>query len=740
MRRAAMGRFAAMLQVFVLTDLVSHNNVMSAFNLSRVHSESCFKTPDLSAETIDLTPNLVMFKFFSNQTHSQVFHLPKCIFDSDLTTYLFKHLNIYEDVTKYKERFEQYYMASVEGKYKTIIIEGKDTTPYLDQTDVYNPETTVKDLVVTYKDVKYMNPYPTLSLIDDPPCEVFESLDELILPYFGRCRRFYLNFDNATVEGHITSSFMTISYTSQNGTTPYKIRMFFGNSGDVVHALPFESQDLAFRMMIREDFEIIGKVGPVRAMLQTFQMDRLDSLLKQNHEDVGNDFKHLFSSFYLHIQKILQGDITRTSLFLEQLLDPLLVYGIAGYVQYKYPYTDRWRGIENVLETETYMSIVPELFELFANNMTIVTPFRPNATKFMDVLLSTYSYKSATGPFNHIGLLIYFLKSVYQNNVTEDVATYAHFYMIELYRKYTYPASKEEETIYNSDSDSVDLFILNTIAVRSGNKTLIRHILLLQTGMCNIKNILGHFHILTHNEQKLGNLLSPCFRSLRYDLTEKKINELITTQSLQRYGRLVGMVHSMTKNSSMLNIIKCQLPEDGLLAIVPIEKKLYVISSKPTVTGTVYKGRHTSVNSFIFVTRVQNGTCVHIDRTFEDGPLKAVYSLGIDTASECGDMCPSVLIEYGTNTGFIGLYIITSVQDLTYISKNRNLFPETSHYIWLLKNDTVLELEGTNFFLFSSRSPGAIILYIIIISLIIWTLYEIIKLFCYRQQWQYQKL
>nr|AIT71065.1 envelope glycoprotein H [Elephant endotheliotropic herpesvirus 1A]QOE75069.1 envelope glycoprotein H [Elephant endotheliotropic herpesvirus 1A] len=739
MRRAAMGRFAAMLQVFVLTDLVSHNNVMSAFDLSRVHSESCFKTPELSAETIDLTPNLVIFKFFSNQTHSQVFHLPKCIFDSDLTTYLFQHLSIYEDVTMYRKRFEDYYMAGVEGTYKTIIIEGTDNTPYLDQTTAYNPENTIKDLIVTYKDMKYMNPYPTLSLIDDPACEVFEDIDELILPYFGRCRRFYLNFDRTVVEGHITSSFVTIYYTSENGTTPYKIRMFFGNSGDVVYALPFEPQDLAFRMMIREDFQIIGKVPAVRAMLKTFKMDRLDSLLKQNHEDVSNNFKHLFSGFYLHTQQILQGGITRQSLFLEQLLDPLLTYGIANYVQYRYPYTDKWRGIENVLETETYMYIIPELFELFANNMTIVTPPRPNATKFMDILLNVYSYKS-TGPLDHRGLFIYFLKFIYQKNVTEDVATYAYLYMIKLYRKYTYPDSKEEETIYKSANDSVDLFILNTIALKSGNKTLTRHILLLQTGMCNIKNILGHFHILTNNEQKLGNLLSPCFRSLRYDLTETKINELITTKSLQRYGRLVGMVHSMTKNSSMLNIIKCPLPEDGLSAIVPVEDKLYVISSKPMATGVVYKGRYTSVSSFIYVTRIQNGTCVHIDRIFEEGPLKAVYSLGIDTAKECGDMCPSVLVEYGTNTGFIGLYIITNVEDLTYISNNRNLFPETSHYIWLLKNDTVLELEGTNFFLFSSRSPGAIILYIIIISLIIWTLYEIIKLFCYRRQWQYQKL
>ncbi|UEH20627.1 envelope glycoprotein H [Elephant endotheliotropic herpesvirus 6] len=736
---AAMERFATEV-LLVLACIVNQNNVMGAFNLSRVHTESCFKTKDLSSETLDLTPNLIMFKFFSNETHSQVFHLPKCIFDSDLTTYLFQHINIYEDVTMYKTRFEQYYMASVEGTYKTIIIKGTDNTPYLDQSTAYNPEQTVKDLIITYKDVKYMNPYPMLSLIDDPPCEVFDGVDELLLPYFGRCRKFYLNFDHTTVEGHVTSSFVTISYTSLNGTVPYKIRLFFGNSGDIVHALPFESQDLAFRMMIRDDLEIIGKVAPVKAMLKTFNMDSLDSLLEQNHEDVSNDFKHLFSTFYLHIRKILQGDITRKSLFLEQLLEPLVTYGIANYVQYRYPHTDKWRGIENVLETESYMYIVPELFELFANNMTIVTPVRPNATKFMELLLKIYSYKSVTGPFDHRGLLIYFLKFIYQNNVTEDVATYAHFYMTELYRKYTYPVSKEEETVYKSNNDIVDLFILNAIAVRSGNDTLTRHILLLQTGMCNIKNILGHFHILTNNEQKLGNLLSPCYRSLRYDLTETKINELITKQSLQQYGRLVGMVHSMTKNSSMLNIIKCELPEDGLLAIVPIEKKLYVISSKPTATGIVYKGRYTSVNSFIFATRIQNGTCVHIDRTFDEGSLKAVYSLGIDTAKDCGDMCPSVLVEYGTSTGFIGLYIINSVDDLTYISNNRHLFPETSHYLWLLKNDTVLELEGTNFFLFSSRSPGAIILYIIIISLIIWTLYEIIKLFCYKRQWQYQKL
>nr|ADK70899.1 envelope glycoprotein H [Elephant endotheliotropic herpesvirus 1B] len=733
-------RRALWLTIPILIIMTSHK-IMCAFDLSHVHSESCLKIQDISSDTINFTPNLVMFRFFSNETHSDVFHLPKCIFDSKLTSYLFDHLNIYEDVSVYKNNFEKYYMGSVEGTYRTIIIKGEDTTPYLDKTTAPTVEITEKDLIITYQGIRYMNPFPVLSLIDDESCEVFDDINELILPYFGKCRKFYLNFGSVTLFGHITSNFVTIKYTAQNGTDPYTIRLFFGNSAEIVHTLPFEAQDLALRMMMYDDFEIIGEVGPVKEMLKSFKLSLLDSLLEQNHEDVMNDFRHVFEAFYNHIKKIRDGSIDIKSLHIEQLLDPLLTYSIGYYIQYRYPpYTGKWRGIEHFIETETYIHMVPELFDLFAHNMTVKTPTRPNAIKFINILIRLYSYTDYT-KLDHRGLSLYFLKYIYQGNVTDDIATYAHRYMTNLYTKYTYPKTQEGEHLYKSYNDSLDTFILNTIGLKSKNKTLLHHILLLQTGMCNIQNIIGHFHSLQNNDPKFGALLSPCYRSLRYDLTAKKIGQLITKESLEPYGRLVNMVRFMTKNSSMLNVLKCELPEDdGLLAIATVDNKTYIISSRPIAVGVVYKATYTAINLFLYVTRIQNNTCIHIDKVYRDGDVKAVYTFSLDTAKDCGDMCPSVLVEYQTNTGFIGIHVINSIADIQYISENRNLFPESSHYLWLLKNDTVLELEGTNFFLFSSKSPGAIVLYIIIISLIAWTLYEIIKLFCYKRQWQYQKL
>ncbi|UVZ35255.1 envelope glycoprotein H [Elephant endotheliotropic herpesvirus 5B] len=718
------------------------NVAYSNFNLESLHNESCFKTQDLSGSNVDLTPNLLSFRFFSNETHSQLFHIPKCIFNSKLTEYLFDHLSIYNDVEKYKQKFESFYMASVQGTYKTIIIEGINKTPYLDQSKVFDPEKKEEDNIITYDGKRYMNPSPTLTLIDDPPCEVFSDFNEQLLPYFGRCREFYLNFNGVKLTGHLTSGFVTIEYTATNGTNSYTIRLFFGNSREVVHAMPFEPQDLALRMMIHDDFEVMGLVENVKWMLKFFDLNSLDNLFKENHEDVTNDLRHMFSSLYSHVQKILQGSIDTSNLMIEHLLEPILSYSIGLYVQNRYPYNGDWRGVEHVINTETLLHLAPELLDIFANNMTVKNPIRPNATHLIDSLLRIYLYTtSSQTSFNHMGLSLYFLKFIYQNNVTDDIATYAYNYMTKLYGKYTYPQNLQDEDMYKSYEDVTDLFIMNTLAIKSDNKTFKNHILLLQTGLCNIKTILGHFHSLKNNNPtSLGSLVSPCFRALRYDLTAAKIGDLITTEPLQPYGRLFDMVHFMTKNYSMLNVIDCELPEDGLLAMIPIEDKLYAISSKPIATGTVYKATYTAISLSLYVTRIRNNTCIHLDKVFEKEDPKAVHSLSIDSSKDCGNVCPSVLIEYGGNTGFTGIYIINTVNDLEYISKNRQLFPLESHYIWIFKNDTVLELEGTNLFIFSSKSPGAIVLYIIITSLILWTLYEIIKLCCYRRQWQYQKL
>ncbi|UEH20517.1 envelope glycoprotein H [Elephant endotheliotropic herpesvirus 2] len=725
--------------------LSSINVTVGMFNFSNLHSESCFRTPDLSSQNIDFTPNLLTFRFFSNDTHSQVFHLPKCIFDSALTNHLFNHLNIYSDVSAYKNEFESYYMGSVEGTYKTIIIKGEDKTPYLERTKTVVPDGKIENSIITYGDNKqrYMDPWPLLSLIDDKPCEVFDELDEKILPYFGKCRPFYLNFDNVSVTGHITSSFVTISYLSVNGTQSYKIRLFFGNSGDVVHALPFESQDLAVRMMLKHDLEIIGKVDPVRNMLTYLSLESLDKLFEENHEDIMKDLKHMCSNFHKHIQLILSGDITKDTLKLEHLLEPLVAFSIAYYVQYSYPSNDNFRGIENFIDTETTIQLSSELFELFANNMTVETPVRINGSSFIDLLLSTYSFTNSyhNGNLNHLGLSLYFLKFTYLKNVTEDIARYIHLYIDVLYGRYTYPESLKQENMYRSPEthDVMDLFMMNTMVIKSHNKSLLHHFLLRQTGLCNVNNIISHFHQLKDDRRDFGSLVSPCYRGLRYDFTEKKINELITTESLEPYGRLFQMVNYMTKNSSMLNVIDCALPEESVLAIVPLEDKLYVVSSSPVVTGTVYEAQHTAIGLSLYVTRVQNNTCIHLTNIYARDTPKSVYTFNLDESKDC-DVCPSVLLEYTTNTGFTNLYVIRSIVDVKYIAKNNDLFPLTSHYIWILKNDTVLELQGTNFFIFSSKSPGAIVLYIIIISLIIWTLYEIIKLFCYKRQWQYQKL
>ncbi|AHC02777.1 envelope glycoprotein H [Proboscivirus elephantidbeta5] len=721
--------------------------VVGMFNLSSLHSESCFRTPDLSSENIDFTPNLLTFRFFSNDTHSQTFHIPKCIFDSALTTHLFNHLNIYSDVSSYKKEFETYYMGSVEGTYKTIIIKGEDKTPYLERTKTFIPNDKTDNSIITYGDDKkrYMDPWPLLSLIDDNPCEVFDELDEKILPYFGKCRPFYLNFDSVKLVGHITSSFATFSYTSVNGTDSYKIRIFFGNSGDVVHALPFESQDLAVRMMLKHDLEIIGKTQPVRDMLNKYlNLESLDKLFEENHEDIMNDLKHMCSTFYRHIQLVLSGDITKDTLKLEHLLEPLLTFSIAYYVQYSYPSNDNFRGIESYINTEAMIQLSPELFELFANNMTVETPVRRNGSSFIDLLLSTYSFTNGfhNGNLNHLGLSLYFLKFIYQKNVTEDIAEYVHRYIDVLYGRYTYPESLKPENMYRSvdTHDVMDLFMMNTMVIYSrNNKSLLHHFLLRQTGLCNVNNIISHYHRLKDDHRDFGSLVSPCFRCLRYDFTEKKINDLITTESLEAYGRLFQMVNYMTRNSSMLNTIDCSLPEEDVLAIVPLNDKIYVVSSSPVVTGTVYEAQHTAIGLSLYVTRVQNNTCIHLTNIYAKDTPKAVYTFNLDESKDC-DVCPSVLLEYTTNTGFTNLYVIRSTSDVKYIAKNSDLFPLTSHYMWILKNDTVLELRGTNFFIFSSKSPGAIVLYIIIISLIIWTLYEIIKLFCYKRQWQYQKL
>nr|ALN42256.1 envelope glycoprotein H [Elephant endotheliotropic herpesvirus 4] len=710
------------------------------FNFTEIKNETCLQTSDIEHKS-NLSSKLITFRFFANDTHSEVFHLPRCIFTHPLTEYLFAHMGIYKSVDEYKSEFEATYLPSVEGTFRTVIIKGSDDSPYLPKTKVEEKEGDEGTFV--YNNTRYMHTYPTMSLIDDPECEVFDAVDETFLPFFGHCRNVSMTVKGVTVYSSITSAFSTLKYIVVNQTKPFPVRLFFGNSDEIVATMPFEPTDLTLRTTRSDDLIVAGKKGPVRVMLEHVRLESIDAMLHANHEYNVHNLRHLFLTFNEHVKKILTGAITYDNIRVEDLLEPYLSWLISAYVQYKSPKPHGLISVDDYVFTETALQASIELFELFTNEMKVALPFRKNASDFIDILLrlEKYVYVDEEPRLDHKGLSLYYLKYIYLRNVTEDIVRYATKYMLRLYEKYTYPGD-EHTSMYKHHDDVYDLFLLNILAIASSNMTFLRHVLLLQTSMCNVKNLLGHFHSLETNSRDLGHLVSPCFRCLRYDFTPEKIENMVSQETLSPYGRVTRMVHSMTKNSSMLDVLKCPLPEENLVAVIPFSDTVtYVVSTKPVVRGEVYRATHTAIGVELYLTRLINNTlCVPLNYLFDSKDVTpVVQTFSIGHSKEC-DVCPSVLLQYSGNHGFTAFYVITTIDDVKYIHDHRTAFPRSSHYMWILKNNTVLELQGTNMFVFSSRSAGAIVLYVIIVSVIIWTLYEIGKLFMYKYQWRYRKL
>ncbi|ALM25998.1 envelope glycoprotein H [Proboscivirus elephantidbeta4] len=729
--------------VFLCITVLCIRPIECRFNFSEIKNETCLRSKDIE-NNLDLSSSLITFRFFANESMSDVFHLPRCIFTHPLTDYLFDHMKIYSSVDEYKAEFQSTYLPGVEGTYKTVIIQGPDDNgPYLDKTKLTEKEESNEGNFITYNKTTYIHRYPLLSLVDDPECEVFEDVDEMFLPFFGRCRNVSMTVKDVTVFSTITSVFSTLKYMFVNKTQHSPIRVFFGNADEVVTTMPFEPSDLALRITRRDDLLVAGKKDPVQYMLNHIQMNSIDDMLRANHEHNIHNLKHLFSTFNQHVKKILDGKITYENIRVENMLEAYISWLIAAYVQYKSPHEHGLISLDDYIWTETALQASVDVFELFTNNMQVSLPVRKNASDLVDLILTVEKYipVDSEHPPNHKGLSLMYLKYIYLQNVTSDIAEYASTYMRLLYDKYTYPENTET-SMYKHHDDVYDLFLLNHMAIKSSNMTLLRQVLLMQTSLCNVKNLLGHFHSLESNSRDLGHLVSPCFRCLRYDFTQEKIESMVTQETLSPYGRLTRMVHMMTKNSSMLDVLKCPLPEENLLAILPFSDTVtYVVSKKPVVQGEVYRATHTAIGVELYLTRLINNTwCVPVNYIFDNKDVTpVVHTFSIGTSQEC-DVCPSVLLQYSGNHGFTAYYVIHELKDVKYIHDNRHLFPRSSHYMWILKNNTVLELQGTNMFVFSSRSAGAIVLYVIIVSVIIWTLYEIGKLFFYKYQWRYQKL
>ncbi|QOE74439.1 envelope glycoprotein H [Elephant endotheliotropic herpesvirus 3A] len=709
------------------------------FNFTEIKNETCLQTSDIEHKS-NLSAKLITFRFFENETHSEVFHLPRCIFTHPLTEYLFSHMQIYKTVDAYKTEFESMYLPSVEGTFRTVIIKGFDDGPYLPKTSV--EETEGDEETFMYNNTRYMHTYPIMSLIDDPECELFNAVDETVLPFFGHCRNVSMTVKGVTVYSSITSVFSTLKYIFLNQTRPFPIRLFFGNSDEIVTTMPFEPTDLTLRTTRSDDLLVAGKKEPVQALLEKYvRLESIDNLLHANHEHNVHNLKHLFLDFNKHVKKILTGAVTYEKIGVQDMLAPYLSWLITAYVQYKSPKPHGLISVDNYISTETALHASIELFELFTNEMRVHLPVRKNASDFINILLRLEKYMVDDPPLDHKGLSMYYLKYIYLKNVTADVVSYATRYMLRLYDKYTY--SKDETTsMYKHHNDVHDMFLINSLAIASSNMTFLKQMLLLQTSMCNVKNLLGHYHSLETNSMDLGHLVSPCFRCLRYDFTPKKIENMVSHETLSPYGRVIGMVHNMTRNSSMLNVLKCPIPEENLVALIPFSETVtYVVSTKPVVKGEVYRATYTAIGVELYLTRLTNSTlCVPINYLFDSKdvtPVVQAFSIGY--SQKC-DVCPSVLLQYSGNHGFTAFYVIDDIEDVKYIHDHRDLFPRSSHYMWILKNNTVLELQGTNMFIFSSRSAGAIVLYVIVVSVILWTLYELGKLFMYKYQWRYRKL
>ncbi|QDQ69230.1 envelope glycoprotein H [Colobine gammaherpesvirus 1] len=234
--------------------------------------------------------------------------------------------------------------------------------------------------------------------------------------------------------------------------------------------------------------------------------------------------------------------------------------------------------------------------------------------------------------------------------------------------------------------------------------------------------------------QNVYTFFSPCFLSLRYDLShEKLLFQAPQTSRITRTGLAVGisgfweLLHDLHLNiSAVLPQVNCtRAIKQDVIATLHLEHVTYVISPDPLPDAKVYEISEIFLKSAMYISALKHD-CSNFETISGAARIPIVYNI---TAPRSGcPLCHSVVLSYDERQGLQSLmYITNSIVQANVFRDNSPFFSDDNlhvHYLWLMDNGTVLEIRGLY------RRRAASVIYVLLLFLVIVSsLYFVYRLF-----------
>ncbi len=232
-------------------------------------------------------------------------------------------------------------------------------------------------------------------------------------------------------------------------------------------------------------------------------------------------------------------------------------------------------------------------------------------------------------------------------------------------------------------------------------------------------------------------LFSPCYLSLRFDLTRDKLLSMAPQEAMLDQAAVSNAVDGFLGRLSLeredrdawhLPAYKCVDRLDKVLMIIPLINVTFIISSDREVRGSaLYEASTTYLSSSLFLSPVIMNKCSQGAVAGEPRQIPKIQNF-TRTQKSC-IFCGFALLSYDEKEGLETTTYITS-QEVQNSILSSNYFDFDNlhvHYLLLTTNGTVMEIAG----LYEERAHVvlAIILYFIAFALGIFLVHKIVMFF-----------
>lgn len=232
-------------------------------------------------------------------------------------------------------------------------------------------------------------------------------------------------------------------------------------------------------------------------------------------------------------------------------------------------------------------------------------------------------------------------------------------------------------------------------------------------------------------------LFSPCYLSLRFDLTREKLLNMAPQDASLDPASVSKAVDGFLGRLSLeredrdvwhLPASRCVDRLDKVLMIIPLINVTFIVSSNREVRGSaLYEASTTYLSSSLFLSPVIMNKCSRDSVAGEPRQIPKIHNF-TRTQKECV-FCGFALLSYDEKEGLQTMTYITSqeVQNSIFTSNYFDFDNLHVHYLLMTTNGTVVEIAG----LYEERAHVilAVILYFIAFALGIFLVHKIVMYF-----------